>query len=209
MKKKILATILAAMLALSFTACGNDSKEEKEKAKQEAQEVDSQAKELESLVNSSLSDGMAKIEEYGFKATYLNLSNKDITDIISPLDSEAARLYTITDVSALGYDKTVKVHIASESDMKAIQEENALKEKLETESAWTAVKQYGESKYPYGFDLHYLKGNIVQKASNEKTWFLRADCVITNEYGADVEMVCEAYVTGTTDAPQVIDFGIY
>lgn len=210
MKKKLLSIILVGMIAIIFTACGNGKSKEEEQKKAEYEKIDKQAAELESLIDSSLPDGMAKIKEYGFTATYLNAgTDADMTEIVSGMSDEDNKAYTITDVSASGYDKTVKVYIASEAGVKSLELESALKEKLDPAKCWTAVKNYGETQYPYGFDLHSFAGVIAQEASDENTWFLKATCDVTNEYGAEAEMTCEAHVTGTSDSPQIVDFTVY
>lgn len=209
--------VVIIIVVITVHSCASGSKAKKEaKNKAESQEemegkkADAQAADLEKLVNSSLSDGMAKVKEYGFTATYRNMgTDADMTDIIAPLSADEASAYTIMKVTALGYDKTVEMYIASEADKQAIKMEKTLSEKLETGYAWSAVKDYGEAQYPYGFKLHYLVGAIAQEPSDENTWFLKADCDVTNEFGATAKMTCEAHVTGTTEAPQVVDFNVY
>lgn len=95
--------------------------------------------------------------------------------------------------------------IAQEEGYEAQKE--ALEEKLSGASALTAVQHYGEDQYPYGFDLHMLGTETV--AVDADTWRLTATCDVTNEYGAEAEMTCEALVTGTTAQPTVEDFTVY
>lgn len=40
--------------------------------------------------------------------------------------------------------------------------------------------------------------------ADEDTWFLKATCTVNGE-----DKTCEAKVTGTTDAPEVIFFDVY
>ena len=41
-------------------------------------------------------------------------------------------------------------------------------------------------------------------AEDENTWFLKAECSVDG-----VKMTCEAKVTGTTEAPEVLAFDVY
>ena len=82
--------------------------------------------------------------------------------------------------------------------------------KLPVSNAWTAVKSYGKQQYPYGFKLHDIMGVLAETAQDENTWFLKATCDVTNEYGAKAkDLVCEAEVAGTKDSPEVISFTVY
>ena len=84
-----------------------------------------------------------------------------------------------------------------------------LSKKLDNVSAWVAAEEYGQSEYPYGFDLHSSMGVIAEEAADENTWYLKASCDVTNEYGAEKKMTCEARVTGTNSSPKVVSFVVY
>ena len=71
------------------------------------------------------------------------------------------------------------------------------------------MDEYGQSQYIYGFDLHTILGVLAEEAEDKNTWYLKAEVTITNEYNAEVEMTCEARVTGTDANPKVIDFSVY
>ena len=46
--------------------------------------------------------------------------------------------------------------------------------------------------------------------SDENTWFYKATADVTNAFGAKQKgLTYECSVTGTTDAPQVVDFNVY
>ncbi len=72
-----------------------------------------------------------------------------------------------------------------------------------------AVENYGEQLYPYGFTFHYLMGMIAQEKLSDGSWFLKAECTITNMYGADYDSVCEATVVGSGENWTVTDFYVY
>ena len=102
---------------------------------------------------------------------------------------------------------TCKSSSVIEQEEDYIAQKEALEEKLSGASALTAVQHYGEDQYPYGFDLHMLGTETV--AVDADTWHLTATCDVTNEYGIEAEMTCEALVTGTTEQPTVEDFTVY
>ena len=212
----IIATLVLVFL---FDACGksgSDTGASKKAADtsqvntdSQSSDPDAQAEKLESIKNVPLSKGLAKLKEFGFTPTfYVANSDKDLTDLIDTSDKEIVKRYTITEVSASGVDKTADVYLASKADLKNIKMEEKLEKKLESGKAWVAVKNYGEAAYPYGFKLHYLVGQLAQEAENKNTWYLKAECTVTNEYGAKQKGTCEAEVTGTTDSPEVTAFNV-
>jgi|GEM_PF-3559434 len=86
----------------------------------------------------------------------------------------------------------------------------ALNAKLSLDSAWEAAAAYGKREYPAGFKLHYIIGKLAEEPLDEDTWFLKAECTVTNEYGTKLKgLVCEIKVTGTTDNPTVTHFRVY
>jgi len=107
---------------------------------------------------------------------------------------------------------TILINTQENLDSKAAADsmESTLKAKLDPVDAWIAAEDYGASQYPYGFKLHYMVGKLAETAEDENTWFLKATCDVTNQYGATTkDMVCEAMVTGTSDNPQVVSFIVY
>ena len=80
---------------------------------------------------------------------------------------------------------------------------------MDSVSAWVAAEEYGQAEYPYGFDLHSALGVVAEEAVDENTWYLKASCDVTNEYGAEKKMTCEAHVTGTNENPKVTSFVVY
>lgn len=213
----ILAALVLVVLANACGKTGTDSDDTSQapdagqvSADSQSSDPDAQAEELELLKNVPLSKGLAKINEFGFTPSYLGAkSEKDLSAVIDTSDKDLVNEYTITEVVADAYNKTVDVYIASKADLKSIKTEEQLSKKLESGTAWVAAESYGEAVYPYGFELHYLVGRITQEAEDKNTWYLKAECTVTNQYGAEQDATCEAKVTGTTDSPEVTSFGVY
>lgn len=232
MRKKLVALMLAGAMAFSMAACGGSDEDEpaaeetqteevqaeetdtaeeepeeevaEEPVKEPAPEESEDVQAINSFVGQPLQGLMDKLSEIGYTGTYL----ADGVDFTSFIDSMAAD-YSVGSVEINEADKTVTANIVLTSNLEAAGAEDALSAKLDTGAAWTAVEDYGEVQYPYGFELHYLMGKIAEEAYDENTWFLKAECTVTNESGAEVEGTCEAKVTGTTDAPQVTEFTVY
>lgn len=215
MKKKIVTLLIAGTLALSITACGGSSdseentssntetKEDEESANE--QKADSKKSDLESYVGKPLADLMGKISELGYTAEYYD-DGVDFTEFISDVQAD----YSVDSVDDIDTEnKTLTVEIVSNTTLQNRAVADALSEKLSTGAAWVAAENYGESQYPYGFELHYLMGKLAEEPYDENTWFLKAECTVTNEFGAEAEGTCEATVTGTEDAPQVTSFNVY
>lgn len=236
MRKKLVALMLAGAMAFSMAACsGSDeaepAAEETQVEKAQTEDMDTAKKEvaeepkeevteepveeavpeesedvqaINSFVGQPLQGLIDKLSEIGYTGTYL----ADGVDFTSFIDSMAAD-YSVGSVEINEADKTVTANIVLTSNLEAAGAEDTLSAKLDTGASWTAVEDYGEVQYPYGFELHYLMGKIAEEAYDENTWFLKAECTVTNESGAKVEGTCEAKVTGTTDAPQVTEFTVY
>ncbi len=73
------------------------------------------------------------------------------------------------------------------SNLELEAKEAALTETLEPSSCWIATESLGEELYPYGFELHYFLGKIAEEMQDDTSWFLKAECTVTNEYGAEVD----------------------
>ena len=125
--------------------------------------------------------------------------------------------YVLAELIANAYDADAKkalfyINTQENIDMakeKEINRDN-LNDRLDSVYAWQAVENYGKQQYTYGFKLHYLTGRLNEEPANEKTWFLKAYCDVKNAYGIwEKQLVCEAYVTGTSDNPQITSFKVY
>lgn len=171
--------------------------------------------EIEKLVNGSLTDATAKIKELGYTAKYTHASSGlDFTNEITTFDDTELAKWIIIECKKIDTTtKTVEFTINTEENIKADEKaaatQKALAEKLSASNAWQAVEAYGKKQYPYGFDLHWIAGVITQEAKDKNTWHLKATVTITNEYNAEAKMECEAYVTGTSEKPEVTQFDVY
>ena len=87
-------------------------------------------------------------------------------------------------------------------------DEELLQERLDVAVAMTAMEQYGQSQYPYGFKLNIWADNNQDVAEDENTWFLRYEVTITNAFGAEYKATACARVSGTTDSPYVEEFWV-
>ena len=211
MKKKLIAFMLVGVMALSITACGSPKRrEEKDAKKQEYEEIDSNAEKLNSMTGQNLYDGVNAANDYGFSVKCISAnSGKDMTDYINESDDNEVKSYSITDVLAVGGGKSVTFTIANEMDMAEIKLRETLSSKIDNGHAWIALKNYGKSQFPNGFDLHEITGRISEDVLDENTWFLKATCTVTGSNGASEEFTCEANISGTNNNPEVSNFAVY
>lgn len=154
---------------------------------------------FDGYIEKPLTEFVAKVEELEYNAIYLDHMGTDITDGIEWI----AEAYVVWELEEDPAAKTVSVGVRSISSIEQEKMEEALKEKLETGSAWIAAEKHGEAEYG-DFELHYFLGQIAIYAEDENTWHLKAECTL---FGND--MICEAKVTGTSDDPEVIYFEVY
>lgn len=168
------------------------------------------------LVGGSLSAAISAFDAAGYAPTYIHETTlMDFTSEVSFMEEPFLSEWVVTDV--YGDDpvaKTVTVVINNENNIARIEgkeaTEAALERKLDVYSARQAVDDYGNSVYPYGFDAHWFMDLIAQEPSDENTWFLKVGCDVKNAFGTKEKgLVCEAYVTGTTDNPIVVSFNVY
>lgn len=222
MKKKIIAMTLTGVMACGLWACeGSENevesdnsaeqesvsteKNEEEKAAEEAaKKAEEEKATLESYSEKPVSEFITKVQELGYTATY-NDDGVDFTEIIPDMQAD----YSVDTVEVDTDNKTVTVELVANSVLQTQKMTDALNEKLPSSACWVAAENYGESQYPYGFELHYFMGKIAEEAYDENTWFLKAECTVTNMFGAEADGICEVMVTGTEDAPQVTSFNVY
>lgn len=177
---------------------------------------DSAYPQLEALSGKPLYEAMQKMEELNYTATYYHAdSRQEYNETIAAFtDDELQNKWVIVECEDIDTEKkTLDLYINTKENIaeneKQTQMAEVLSEKLNAVTAWQAVKAYGEREYIYGFDLHYIMGVLAEKAVDEDTWFLKAKVTVTNEYNADAELTCEAYVTGTDANPKIVDFTVY
>lgn len=177
--------------------------------------VEKEKGEVNAVVGGSVTDAMSTLSNLGYIANYKHEKTKaDFTEDMEFWDDGELSKWVVTGVNDINMEKkTVTVYMNTQENIDAEAASDnmteTLKEKLPVEYAWQAVEQYGEKQYPYGFKLRWITGKLAEKANDENTWFLKANCEITNEYGETVKGNCEAQVTGTQDDPQVINFMCY
>lgn len=221
MKKKLVAFMLATSMALSVCSCGSSgseksaTEEKKEDEKQKKQEEEKkeaeeqkkkeeEKKTLESYSGKPVSEFMAKVTEIGYEASYSD-DGVDFTDMIANLQAD----YSVDSVEVDSESKKVSVDLITNTELQNEKVKQALEEKLPASNCWVAAENYGESQYPYGFELHYFMGKIAEEPEDENTWFLKAECTVTNMFGAELEGTCEAKVTGTQESPEIVYFQVY
>ena len=185
------------------------------KADREAtKEAEAEVKALmDGFVGSRATDAYADLTGRGYTVVMLH-GVEDCTSAIAQGADDPDDPYTVT--LAIGYDLDTNearfyVGLRSELDRKAEVDEvrAALEEKLPSSNAWMAVQRTGKASYPEGFDVHEFFGRIAEQAQDENTWFLKAECDVTTEYGEEWKAICEATVTGTKDDPHVTSFVVY
>lgn len=140
-----------------------------------------------------------------------DVSEQRITD-----DEANGVKWVVTDASAHTItSQTIDLVVDTEANAAAAQaqeqQKQQLEQKLSTTAALAACREYGKQLYPYGFKTHDIAGVIQDfTPSDENTWFYKATADVTNAFGAKQKgLTYECSVTGTTDAPQVVDFNVY
>lgn len=207
MKKKIVYLFAACMLTFTLTACGGTKKEASSNETKTEETTTSGTETAESTATTPLNDYigqplvdyMAKADELQYTSSYF-ADGVDFTSFIDSLSED----YLVGDLKINEEEKTVEVTLALIANAEADAALEELKGKIEEGSAWIAAENYGKSQFGEDFELHYLLGKIDASAEDADTWSLKAECTVS---GSD--MTCEAKVTGTADAPEVIFFDVY
>ena len=183
---------------------------QQEKAVQESQVAD-----IKSLSGSPLVDARNKIQNYGYSVTYVHAqTGLDFTSSMDAYTDDELSKWVVTEVKSVDENKkTAQLAINTAENIAnneaATAAKTALESTLDPNYAWEAVEKYGDIQYPYGFKLHWIMGKLAQEPKDENTWFLKATVTVKNQYGTKLDGVCEAYVSGTTDNPQVTGFTVY
>ncbi len=170
--------------------------------------------EFNALVNKPLTNAMEEINNLGYAATYIHAQTEfDFTEEITAFDDEESSKWIIVDCIDIDRNnKKVKFSINTKENIENNENNKKMKETLESKlsgsSAWSAATEYGKEVYPYGFKVDYYDG-YTQEPKDENTWFLKGTAKVTNEYNAKTEITFEAYVAGTTENPEVIEFNVY
>lgn len=163
--------------------------------------------EIPNVNNMTVSKANTAINDAGFtNIAYQDKNGNDLSDI--NIDDWTITGQSPSEGASADEDEEILLTCQSPSATKQQKIQAQLEKKLSATSAWTAVQIYGESEYPYGFDLHLLDV-WAEEAMNKNTWYLKTACDVTNQYGVEKEMACEAHVTGTDNNPRVVDFKVY
>lgn len=151
-----------------------------------------------------------KVEELGYTGTYQVPSGEDRTAEVKAFDDETLQNWQMTDVVSVDPKaQTVALKISTNSDVAQANLKKSLQDTFPVSYAWTALKTYGKSLYPYGFKVHNILGIYAEEPVDENTWFLKADVTITNAFNAKYDTVVEAKVTGNTNSQEVTSFYVY
>ena len=171
-------------------------KEKEEKVRKEKEEVE---KQIKSLINKDLETAITKATELQFTVKLYSATDESVSmdDSISKSDYVN---WVVTKIKKNDYDKKKVSFVVSTKEAIALEQESkrievTLKSKISSTDAFIAMEKYGKAKYPYGFKLHYIMGVIASTPKDDSTWFLKANCDITNAFGATKSTVCEANVT--------------
>lgn len=122
--------------------------------------------------------------------------------------------YIVTGIKELNIEnKTITLYVNTTENQDRLEEQEqqqkSLEESFSPSVALSAMEQYGESQYPYGFEINMLTGRLAETAIDENTWFMKYTCTVTNSNGTKVEMTCEAKIKGPENSPVVYDFCVY
>ena len=169
------------------------------------------------LVDQPLADAMKKVDELGYTAKYIydqGYDNTDLTEAVNDYiakDKELLAKYIITKYDNVdASNKTVDLYVNTMDHVKRKEAVSEFENTLSHITACSAIEQYGSIQYPYGFKLHYvtdLQG--YEMTGNNDTWSIRCSATITNAYGTEKKVICEAKVTGTNNSPKITEFNVY
>lgn len=199
----------------------NENAQDMNKQENDENEPKSKAEEIyENAIGSIAIDVYEALQDEDIDVAFLHeVTRMDFSEEVvatsDPDDKNNYLPWEITGLDDFDSDKkaatllinTEEVMDQTEQDKETL---DALKEQLHPSFAWGAVTDYGLNEYTYGFKLNMITGTMAETAVGENTWFLKSRCQIKNESGIwQKNLTCEAYVTGTDEQPEVIDFKVY
>lgn len=170
---------------------------------------------LDSVEGKNIVEVKKILKDSGYKITFLHdYTEVDLTSEISSYKKKEKQKFIVTRIGEIDDEKQkITLYVDSKDNIKKKEKqeklEEQLTEKLDPYYAWYAAEEYGETQYPYGFELHYIVGILAQEPVDKDTWFLKAACTVENAYGNKSDMTCEVKVSGTTDNPHIEDFKVY
>lgn len=188
----------------------NEAKIEREAQAQAASEARAA---MQEYVGGRAADAYARLTEQGYAVKLLD-DGGDCTRMITEGAEDPDNPLTVTLIGTVDVDDgkvTLFVDDEASIEQRAADADAraALEEKLTLTSAWTAVQRCGYESYPEGFDVHYIVGSLAEDVLDENTWYLKANCDVTTEYGEELEAICEATVTASEEGPRVTSFLVY
>ena len=109
--------------------------------------------------------------------------------------------------------KDAAVDAAQSPDTKQVEKapaekEAALSTGLTVTYAMAACNERGDQEFRYGYKPHWVLGLLAERIQNDQ-WFLKVQADVTNAYNATASVNVECYVTGTNEAPTVVEFFTY
>lgn len=72
-----------------------------------------------------------------------------------------------------------------------------------------AIQEYGDSYFPYGWNLHDIMGVISIQPQSDGSWFIKCECDVKNAYGTKIDGICEATIVGSGENWTVTGFNVY
>lgn len=72
-----------------------------------------------------------------------------------------------------------------------------------------AIQEYGDSEFPYGWNLHDVMGVISIQPQSDGSWFIKCECDVKNAYGTKINGICEATIVGSGENWTVTSFNVY
>lgn len=192
----------------------NEPNNNEDEAKSRAEKI------YENAVGDKAIDVYEALDAEDIEVSFLHeVTRMDFSEeVIARSDSHDKNNYLPWEITGLDeFDadkKTASLLINTEEVMNQTEQDkeslDTLKEQLHPSFAWGAVTDYGLHEYKNGFRLNMITGMLAETAVNKDTWFLKSRCQIKNESGIwQKNLTCQAYVTGTDEEPEVIDFKVY
>ncbi|QRN85698.1 hypothetical protein JR334_00160 [Clostridia bacterium] len=164
-------------------------------------------------------DIFKELDSQGFEAKFAYaVIKQDFTESIRinpPEDEDLYIPWIITETDSFNADsKCASFIINTQENIDPEVEGQSIKEKitarLSSTNAWGTLRNYGDQEFPYGFKIKQVNGTLAEILVDENTWFLKVMCEVKDTNGLWLKnLVCEARVTGTDDAPIVTYFIVY
>lgn len=186
--------------------------EEERKIQQKKQKIAEKKQVFLDLEGESLQKAIKTVKKKGFKAKYYDEAEedgkptkfKDAPEIFTKTNKK--HLFFITEVYDIDLKKkTVKFKFDSDEDalneyLDEVKEE--LEEKLSPVKCLVMIEAYGKTQYPYGFKIKHF-GYYNEEVYDENTWHISCAVEMGNMFGATMEGIADAYISGTTDEPVI------